>query len=64
MFRRPNIQFVLTVDHYVGIPENNIPVLDPMLIDSLSLTQGGTVRTTFSNMQVKGLSKLITNSVT
>jgi len=47
-----------------GIPENNIPVLDPMLIDSLSLTQGGTVRTTFSNMQVKGLSKLITNSVT
>jgi len=47
-----------------GIPENNIPVLDPMLIDSLSLTQGGTIRTTFSNMQVKGLSKFTTISVT
>jgi len=46
-----------------GIPENNIPVLDPMTIDSLSLTQGGTVRSTFSNMQVKGLSKFRTISV-
>merc|ERR550517_310422 len=46
-----------------GIPENNIPVLDPMTIDSLSLTQGGTVRSTFSNMQVKGLSKFQSHSI-
>jgi len=35
-----------------------------MQIDSLSLTQGGAIRTTFSNMQVKGLSNFKTQAVT
>lgn len=47
-----------------GVPENNIPILDPMDIDNLSLTQGGSVRTSFSSMKVKGLSNFKTLSVT
>ncbi|KAK4015444.1 protein takeout [Daphnia magna] len=46
-----------------GIPEINVPVLDPMFIQSINLVQGE-FRSTFSQIQVRGMSKFITNSVT
>ncbi|KAI9556806.1 hypothetical protein GHT06_016597 [Daphnia sinensis] len=46
-----------------GIPEINVPVLDPMFIQSINLVQGD-FRSTFSQIQVRGMSKFITNSVT
>ncbi|XP_046648871.1 protein takeout-like [Daphnia pulicaria] len=46
-----------------GIPEINVPVLDPMFIQSVNLVQGE-FRSTFSQIQVRGLSKFTTISVT
>jgi hypothetical protein len=50
-----------------GIPDVNVPVLDPMFISSINLNQGEgpvSIKSTFSQIQVRGLSKFTTNSVT
>jgi len=46
-----------------GIPEINVPILDPMSVDAMNLIQGQ-FTSTFSQIQVRGLSKMITKSVT
>lgn len=45
-----------------GIPEINVPVLDPMFINSINLIQGD-FKSTFSQIQVRGLSKFVTKGV-
>lgn len=45
-----------------GIPDINVPVLDPMFVSSITLRQGD-LQSTFSQLQIRGLSKFITNSV-
>jgi len=50
-----------------GIPEISVPVLDPMFIGTLVLNQGEeavSIKSTFSQIQVRGLSKFKTVSVT